>query len=166
MKIYKSLDEFEPLSNAIVTIGTFDGVHIGHQKILSKLRECAAERDGETILLTFFPHPRLIINPDDDNLRLINDIEEKTHRLSVSGIDHVIINLCTLAFPNHTPKENFRHVLVVWLGPQQIEIGYDHHFGKDRQCSSKDMKELAETYDNTVEQIPDQKIVDVAESST
>ncbi|MBD1432449.1 bifunctional riboflavin kinase/FAD synthetase [Sphingobacterium sp. DN00404] len=166
MKIYKSLDEFEPLSNAIVTIGTFDGVHIGHQKILSKLRECAAERNGETILLTFFPHPRLIINPDDDNLRLINDIEEKTHRLALSGIDHLIITPFTRDFSNQTPEEYISNVLVGRLGTKQIVIGYDHHFGKDRQGSIKDLKELAEIYDYTVEQIPEQDIEDVAVSST
>ena len=74
MKIYRSLDEFTPLDNAIVTIGTFDGVHMGHQKILKKLVDCAKDTGGETVLLTFFPHPRLIINPSDDSLRLINDI--------------------------------------------------------------------------------------------
>ncbi|PRD47149.1 bifunctional riboflavin kinase/FAD synthetase [Sphingobacterium haloxyli] len=166
MKIYKSLDEFEPLSNAVVTIGTFDGVHIGHQKILSKLRECAAERNGETILLTFFPHPRLIINPNDDNLRLINDIEEKTHRLALSGIDHLIITPFTRDFSNQSPEEYISNVLVGRLGTKQIVIGYDHHFGKDRQGSIKDLKELADIYDYAVEQIPEQDIEDVAVSST
>jgi len=166
VKIYKSLDEFEPLSNAVVTIGTFDGVHIGHQKILSKLRECAAEGNGETILLTFFPHPRLIINPDDDNLRLINDIEEKTHRLALSGIDHLIITPFTRDFSNQSPQEYISNVLVGRLGTKQIVIGYDHHFGKDRQGSIKDLKELAEIYDYAVEQIPEQDIEDVAVSST
>jgi riboflavin kinase/FMN adenylyltransferase len=82
MKIYRNLDEFTPLQNAVVTIGTFDGVHIGHQKILKKLVDCAQKTGGESVLLTFFPHPRLIINPDDEALRLINDIEEKTHQLA------------------------------------------------------------------------------------
>lgn len=166
MKIYKSLDEFEPLTNAVVTIGTFDGVHIGHQKILSKLRECAAEKNGETILLTFFPHPRLIINPDDDNLRLINDIEEKTNRLSLSGIDHLIITPFTRDFSNQSPEEYISDVLVGRLGTKKIIIGYDHHFGKDRNGSIKDLKELAEIYDYEVEQIPEQDIEDVAVSST
>ncbi len=90
MKIYRNLDEFKALDYAIVTIGTFDGVHVGHQKILNKLTELAKDNTGETVLLTFFPHPRLIINPDDDSLRLINDIEEKVERLALAGIDHLI----------------------------------------------------------------------------
>ena len=166
MKIYKSLDEFQALSNAVVTIGTFDGVHIGHQKILSKLKECAAARDGETILLTFFPHPRLIINPNDENLRLINDIEEKTHRLALSGIDHLILTPFTRDFSNQTPEEYISNVLIERLGTKKIVIGYDHHFGKDRKGSIKDLKELANIYDYEVEQIPEQDIEDVAVSST
>lgn len=166
MKIYRSLDEFETLSNAVVTIGTFDGVHIGHQKILSKLKECASEIGGETVLLTFFPHPRLIINPNDDNLRLINDIEEKSHRLSLSGIDHLIITPFTRDFSNQSPEEYINNVLVGKLGTKQIVIGYDHHFGKDRQGSIKDLKHFAEIYDYAVEQIPEQDIEDVAVSST
>ncbi|WP_437919775.1 bifunctional riboflavin kinase/FAD synthetase [Sphingobacterium sp. LRF_L2] len=166
MKIYRSLDEFETLSNAVVTIGTFDGVHIGHQKILSKLRECAQEIKGETVLLTFFPHPRLIINPDDENLRLINDIEEKTHRLALAGIDHLIITPFTRDFSNQTAEEYISNVLVGRLGTKQIVIGYDHHFGKDRQGSIKDLKHFAGIYDYEVEQIPEQDIEDVAVSST
>lgn len=166
MKIYKSLDEFDPLSNAVVTIGTFDGVHIGHQKILSKLKECAAARNGESVLLTFFPHPRLIINPDDENLRLINDIEEKTRRLALSGIDHLIITPFTRDFSNQSPEEYISNVLVGRLGTKQIVIGYDHHFGKDRSGSINDLKELSGIYDFAVEQIPEQDIEDVAVSST
>src|SRR5690606_33090501 len=166
MKIYRSLDEFKSLSHAVVTIGTFDGVHIGHQKILSKLKECSQEMGGETVLLTFFPHPRLIINPNDDNLRLINDIEEKTHRLALSGIDHLIITPSTRDFSNQTPEEYISNVLVGRLGTKQIVIGYDHHFGKDRQGSIKDLKHFAEIYDYAVEQIPEQDIEDVAVSST
>ena len=87
MKIYRSLEEFTSLDNAIVTIGTFDGVHVGHQKILKKLIDCAKENQCESVLLTFFPHPRLIINPNDESLRLINDIEEKMcpEAIAVSG---------------------------------------------------------------------------------
>ncbi|KGE12782.1 bifunctional riboflavin kinase/FAD synthetase [Sphingobacterium deserti] len=166
MKIYRSLDEFNTLSTAVVTIGTFDGVHIGHQKILSKLKECAKEIAGETVLLTFFPHPRLIINPNDDNLRLINDIEEKTHRLALSGIDHLIITPFTRDFSNQTPEEYISNVLVGKLGTKQIVIGYDHHFGKDRKGSIKDLKHFSEIYDYAVEQIPEQDIEDVAVSST
>lgn len=166
MKIYRSLDEFTTLSNAIVTIGTFDGVHIGHQKILSKLRECAAEQNGETVLLTFFPHPRLIINPNDENLRLINDIEEKACQLALSGIDHLIITPFTRDFSNQTPEEYISNVLVGKLGTKQIVIGYDHHFGKDRKGTIKDLLHYASIYEYAVNEIAEQDIEDVAVSST
>lgn len=166
MKIYRSLDEFKPLANAVVTIGTFDGVHIGHQKILTKVQECAKEIGGETVLLTFFPHPRLIINPNDDSLRLINDIEEKAHRLGLAHIDHLIITPFTRDFSNLTPEEYISDVLVGRLGTKQIVIGYDHHFGKDRKGSIKDLKHFSKIYDYSVAQIAEQDIEDVAVSST
>lgn len=166
MKIYRNLDEFKPLENAIVTIGTFDGVHIGHQKILKKLVDCAKETNGESVLLTFFPHPRLIINPNDEHLRLINDIEEKTHQLADAGLDHLIITPFTRDFSNQSPEEYIRNVLVDKLGTKVIIIGYDHHFGKDRQGSIKDLIELSHIFDFQVQEIPKQDIEDVAVSST
>jgi len=166
MKIYRNLDDFEPLKNAVVTIGTFDGVHIGHQKILSRLKENAKDCRGETVLLTFYPHPRLIINPDDDSLRLINDIEEKTHRLALEEIDHLIITPFTRDFSIQSPEEYITNVLVNKLGCKRIVIGYDHHFGKDRKGSMKDLEEMSEIFDFVVEQIPEQDIEDVAVSST
>lgn len=166
MKIYRSLDEFEPLENAIVTIGTFDGVHVGHQKILKKLVDCAKETGGETVLLTFFPHPRLILNPSDDSLRLINDIEEKTHQLALCGLDHLIITPFTRDFSNLSPEEYIRNVLVEKLGTKTIIIGYDHHFGKDRKGTIKDLVHFAEIFDFEVKEIAKQDIEDVAVSST
>jgi riboflavin kinase/FMN adenylyltransferase len=166
MKIYRSLDDFKALENAVVTIGTFDGVHIGHQKILTHLKECAKKINGETVLLTFYPHPRLIINPDDDSLRLINDIEEKVSRLSELDIDHLIITPFSRDFSNQTPEEYISNVLVGKLGTKKIVIGYDHHFGKDRSGSLKDLQQYADIFDYSVEQIPEQDINDVAVSST
>lgn len=166
MKIYRSLEEFETLENAIVTIGTFDGVHIGHQKILKKLVDCAKETGGESVLLTFFPHPRLIINPSDENLRLINDIEEKAHQLALAGIDHLIITPFTRDFSNLSPEEYIRNVLVNKLGTKTIIIGYDHHFGKDRKGSIKDLIHFADIFDFTVQEIVKQDIEHVAVSST
>lgn len=166
MKIYRSLEEFESLDNAIVTIGTFDGVHIGHQKIIKKLIDCAKETNGESVLLTFFPHPRLIINPEDENLRLINDIEEKVHQLAIAGLDHLIITPFTRDFSNQTAEEYIRNVLVNKLGTKVIIIGYDHHFGKDRKGNINDLIELASIFDFQVQEIPKQDIEDVAVSST
>lgn len=166
MKIYRSLEEFESLDNAIVTIGTFDGVHIGHQKILKKLIDCAKETNGESVLLTFYPHPRLIINPNDENLRLINDIEEKVHQLAIAGLDHLIITSFTRDFSNQTAEEYIRNVLVNHLGTKTIIIGYDHHFGKDRRGTIKELIDLSEIFDFQVKEIPKQDIEDVAVSST
>lgn len=166
MKIYRSLEEFTSLDNAIVTIGTFDGVHVGHQKILKKLIDCAKENQCESVLLTFFPHPRLIINPNDESLRLINDIEEKVHQLAIAGLDHLIITPFTRDFSNQTAEEYIRNVLVNKLGTKVIIIGYDHHFGKDRKGNIKDLIELSNIFDFQVKEIPKQDIEDVAVSST
>lgn len=166
MKIYRSLEDFSPVENAVVTIGTFDGVHIGHQKILVHLKEAAQKINGETILLTFFPHPRLIINPDDDSLRLINDIEEKVSQLGKVGIDHLIIIPFSRDFSNQTPEEYISNVLVGKLGTKKIVIGYDHHFGKDRKGTLGDLEQFASIFDYSVEEIPEQDINDIAVSST
>ena len=166
MKIYRNLEDFIPLDNAVVTIGTFDGVHVGHQKILSTLKECARKSGGETVLLTFFPHPRMILHPEDDSLRLISDIEEKIALLAEAGIDHLIITPFTRDFSNQSPEGYIRDVLVGKIGTKKIVIGYDHRFGKDRSGSLKDLKDHAEIYGYAVEQIPEQDINDVAVSST
>ncbi len=166
MKIYRNLEDFIPLDNAVVTIGTFDGVHVGHQKILSTLCESAKASKGETVLLTFFPHPRLILHPEDDSLRIISDVDEKVKRLADAGIDHLIITPFTRDFSNLTPEEYIREVLVGKIGTKKIIIGYDHRFGKDRAGSLKDLLDYADIYGYSVEQIPEQDINDVAVSST
>lgn len=166
MNIYRNIEDFIPLDNAVVTIGTFDGVHVGHQKILSTLKECARSSNGETVLLTFFPHPRMILHPEDDSLRLISDIEEKVQLLADAGIDHLIITPFTRDFSNQSPEEYIREVLVSKIGTKKIVIGYDHCFGKDRAGSLKDLLNHAEIYGYAVEQIPEQDINDVAVSST
>lgn len=166
MKIYRNIEEFIPVDNAVVTIGTFDGVHIGHQKILDVLKKCAKEIKGETVLLTFFPHPRMVLQPGDDNLRLINTIDEKIHRLAKCGIDHLIITPFTREFSQQTPEEYIREVLINKIGTKKIVIGYDHRFGKDRSGSLKDLLDFAHIFDYSVEEIAEQDINDVAVSST
>ncbi|WP_028296856.1 bifunctional riboflavin kinase/FAD synthetase [Olivibacter sitiensis] len=166
MKIYRSLDEFTPLDNAVVTMGTFDGVHVGHQKIISKLTEYARIIDGETVLLTFFPHPRMIIHPEDESLKLINTIEEKAERLAACGIDHLIITPFTRDFSNQGPEEYIREVLVSKIGTKRVIIGYDHHFGKNRGGSIADLNRYSQQYQYTVQEIPEQDVNEVAVSST
>lgn len=166
MRIYRNIEEFIPIENAVVTIGTFDGVHIGHQKILNVLKECAQEINGETVLLTFFPHPRMVLQSEDDSLRLINTIDEKIHRLAKNGIDHLIITPFTKEFSQQSPEEYIRDVLINKIGTKKIVIGYDHRFGKDRSGSFKDLLHFAPVFEYEVKEIGEQDINDVAVSST
>ncbi|SEN79472.1 riboflavin kinase / FMN adenylyltransferase [bacterium A37T11] len=166
MKIYRNLQEFIPLDTAVVTIGTFDGVHIGHQKIISTLKKCANELGGETVLLTFFPHPRMILHPEDDSLRLISDLSEKIELLAASGIDHLIITPFTRDFSNLTPEAYIRDILVGKIGTKKMVIGYDHRFGKDREGSMRDLLKFSAIYGYAVQEIPEQDINDVAVSSS
>ncbi len=166
MKIYNHIDEFEAIPNACVTIGTFDGVHIGHQKIISRLQEVATQHGGETVILTFFPHPRMILHPDDQNIKLISTLNEKAEKLAEHGIDHLIITPFTRDFSNLSPEEYIREILVNKIGIKQIVIGYDHRFGKDRKGGLEELQHFSADFTYMVEEIPEQDINDVAVSST
>lgn len=166
MKIYHNIDEFVPVKNAVVTIGTFDGVHLGHRKIIEQVKQLARDSCGETVILTFFPHPRTIIHPEDQNLKMINTMDEKAHLLEQLGIDHLIITPFSRDFSNQTAEEYIRNILVNKIGTKTIVIGYDHRFGKDRQGSLADLQRLAPVYGYNVIEITEQDIHDVAVSST
>jgi riboflavin kinase / FMN adenylyltransferase len=166
MKIYNNIDEFTRLENAVVTIGTFDGVHIGHQKIISRLLEITRQTSGESVILTFFPHPRMILHPEDVNIKLINTISEKATLLEEAGIDHLIITPFTRDFSNLSPEEYIRSFLINRIGTRRIVIGYDHRFGKDRSGGLQQLQQFSSEYGFEVEEIPEQDIHDVAVSST
>jgi len=166
MKIYHSIDEFVRLKNAVVTIGTFDGVHVGHRKIIAGIKELAESTGGETVLLTFFPHHRMILHPEDESLKLINTINEKAGLLEELGIDHLIITPFSRDFSNQSAEEYIRDVLVNKIGTKKIVIGYDHRFGKDRLGGLSDLLRLAPVYGFDVVEIPEQDIDEVAISST
>lgn len=166
MKIYNSIEEFTPVKNAVVTIGTFDGVHIGHRKIISRLKELAAASGGESVILTFFPHPRMILHPEDESIKLITTINEKAELLAEMGIDHLIITPFSRDFSNQTAESYIRDVLVNKIGTKKIVIGYDHRFGKDRKGGLQDLLTQAPVYGFEVIEIPEQDINDVAISST
>jgi riboflavin kinase/FMN adenylyltransferase len=166
MHIYHHIDEFTRLNNAIVTIGTFDGVHLGHRKIISGIKELAESTGGETVLLTFFPHPRMILHPEDESIKLINTIPEKAELLEQLGIDHLIITPFSRDFSNQSAGEYIRDVLVNKIGTKKIVIGYDHRFGKDRQGGLNDLLRLGPVYGFDVVEIPEQDINEVAISST
>jgi len=166
MKIYHHIDEFKPVKNAVVTIGTFDGVHLGHRKILSRVKELAEASGGETVVLTFFPHPRMILRPEDESIKLINTINEKAGLLEQLGIDHLIITPFSRDFSNQSAEDYIRDVLVQKIGTKKIVIGYDHRFGKDRQGGLTDLQRLGPVYGFDVLEIPEQDIHAVAVSST
>ncbi len=166
MKIYHDILEFKPLQNAVVTIGTFDGVHLGHQKIIARLQELARQCGGETVILTFFPHPRMILHPEDQNLKLITTIAEKAKLLEDLGIDHLIITPFSRDFSNLSAEEYIRKMLVDRIGTKKMVIGYDHRFGKDRSGGLTELQHFAPIYGYEVEEIPEQDVNEVAVSSS
>ena len=166
MKIYHHINEFKKLPKAVVTIGTFDGVHLGHQKIIDKLREEADATNGEVVILSFFPHPRMILNPEDQNLKLINTMSEKALLLEKYGVDNLIITPFTRDFSNLLPQQYIEEILIKKIGTTKIIIGYDHHFGKDRSGNLKELQKYAAQYNYEVIEIPEQDIANVAVSST
>ncbi|RZL22180.1 MAG: bifunctional riboflavin kinase/FAD synthetase, partial [Pedobacter sp.] len=149
-----------------VTIGTFDGVHFGHQKIVKQLVEKAKAEKGESVILTFFPHPRMIIDPENLELKMINTMDEKAEILKQLGVDHLIITPFTRDFSNQLPEDYIRNTLVNNIGTKHIIIGYDHRFGKDRRGNLADLKAAGIRFGFTVEEIMEQDIHDVAVSST
>jgi riboflavin kinase / FMN adenylyltransferase len=166
MKIYHGIDDFTQLQYAVVTSGTFDGVHVGHQKIFSRLREIASRNFGETVVITYWPHPRLVLHPEDDSLKLLNTFEEKADLLKDQGIQHLIRIPFTKEFSQHTSTQFIEEVLVKTIGTRKLVIGYDHHFGKNREGSFEELKRNAPRYGFEVEEIPRQEVDHVAVSST
>ena len=166
MKIYNHIDEFTRVNNAVVTIGTFDGVHVGHQKIINRLLEITEQSGGESVILTFFPHPRMILHPEDINIKLISTMAEKAGLLEQAGIDHLIITPFTRDFSNLSPQKYIKDFLVDRIGTKRLVIGYDHHFGKDRSGGLEHLQRYSIEYGFEVEEIPKQDIHDIAVSST
>ncbi|MCK5704448.1 MAG: bifunctional riboflavin kinase/FAD synthetase [Cyclobacteriaceae bacterium] len=165
MKIYNGLDEFKKLDFAIVTSGTFDGVHFGHQKILERLHEITKKNGGESVLLTYWPHPRLVLFPDQE-LYLLSSIEEKSELLSQKHVDHLVIIPFTKEFSSLSSEEFIKDILVNKLGTKKLVIGYDHKFGKNRSGSFEELKKDGPIYGFEVEEIPKQMVDNKAVSST
>jgi riboflavin kinase/FMN adenylyltransferase len=166
MKIYHGIDDFTRLDYAVVTSGTFDGVHVGHQKILDRLREIALRNKGETVVITFWPHPRLVLHPEDDTLKLLNTFEEKAELLREQGIQHLIRIPFTKEFSQYTSEEFIQKILVDTIGTRKLVIGYDHRFGHNREGSFEQLKLNAPRYGFEVEEIPRQDIDHVGVSSS
>lgn len=166
MKIYHTLEDFTRLRYGVVTSGTFDGVHVGHQKILQRLNEIAAKNNGETVVISFWPHPRLILKPEEPFMKLLNTFEEKAELLRLQGINHLIRIPFTREFSQISSQEFITKILVDTIGTKKLVIGYDHRFGKNREGSFEQLKLNASAYGFEVEEIPKQEVDHVGVSST
>ena len=149
-----------------MTVGTFDGVHIGHQKLLSTINNLAREENGESVLLTFSPHPRLVLFPDDNDLKLLSTMDEKIALLEHAGLDHLIIHPFSVEFSRITAEDYIRKILVEQIAVHKLIIGYDHHFGRNREGNLEKLKREAPEYGFEVQEISAQEIDDVNISST
>lgn len=164
MAVYTHIDQLPEFKNAVITIGSFDGVHIGHRLILSKVVKAAKEMDGESILITFDPHPRKIIHPEQP-LGILSSLNQKIELITEAGIDHIIIVPFTRDFSNMSADEYVHDFLLKKINPAKIIIGYDHRFGHDRSGNIDTLKSLLPSHVK-LEEIPAKLIEDAAISST
>ncbi|HEV7232238.1 MAG TPA: bifunctional riboflavin kinase/FAD synthetase [Bacteroidia bacterium] len=166
MKVYTDVDSFKGIKAPVLTTGTFDGVHLGHRRIIHRLNELAAEIGGESTVLTFNPHPRLVLYPDDNSLRLLSTLDEKISLLEEAGVQHLIILPFTKEFSRLSSLDYVRNIIVNRIGTRKLVIGYNHHFGRNREGSFEHLKEFGPLYGFDVEEIPAQDVDQVEVSST
>lgn len=165
MEVYRDLSEFITLKNAVVTTGTFDGVHLGHRAIIDNVVDIAKETGGESVLVTFHPHPRIVLQPNC-NLQLLTSIEERIELLAKTGLDHLIVIPFDKEFSRLSSLEFVRDLLVNKVGTKKLVIGYDHHFGRNREGSFAHLKEFGPVYGFEVKEIPAQDVDSLKVSST
>ncbi|WP_462248384.1 bifunctional riboflavin kinase/FAD synthetase [Ekhidna sp.] len=166
MKVVDHLEEFEKPSFAAVTIGTFDGVHIGHQTILKRIVEEARVNNGKSVLITLWPHPRFILNKDADKLKLLSTFDEKVNLVKNQGVDYILKIAFTPEFSNLTADEFVQQILVDKVGTKKLFIGYDHHFGNNREGNIQFLKSNESRYGFKVNEISKQEIDHIGVSST
>jgi riboflavin kinase / FMN adenylyltransferase len=166
MQVHRDIDNLPRFTNAAVTIGTFDGVHVGHRQIINKLKVEALKIKGESVIITFHPHPRKVISSAILGVRLINTLEEKIEVLAGLGVDHLVIVPFTDAFANQPAEEYIRDFLYEKFHPDTIIIGYDHRFGRERMGDYKLMEKLAPQFGFKIKEIPKHIIDEIAISST
>lgn len=166
MQVHKSIDQLPSFQNAVITIGTFDGVHQGHRQIIHKLKEKAAAVNGETVIITFHPHPRKIVSSSILGIRLINTLEERIELLEKLGIDHLVIVPFTEVFANQSAEDYIKNFLVAKFHPHTIIIGYDHRFGRDRTGNYHLLEQRAADYNYKIQEIPKHIIDNISISST
>ncbi len=161
----KDIETYKSVGATVVTIGTFDGVHIGHQKIVNRLISIGKINGLKSVILTFFPHPRMVLQKDF-NIKLINTIDERRDILDGLGLDYLLIKEFTIEFSRLTAEGFVKQILVDKLNAKKVIIGYDHRFGRNRNANIDDLKKFGEAYGFEVEEISAQDINDVAVSST
>lgn len=166
MKIHHGFNSVSNISNPVITIGTFDGVHLGHQKIIAYLNEQAEKNGGESALFTFWPHPKMVLKPDNHGVKLIQSQEEKIEKLRAKGLQNLIIHPFTKEFSQLTAEEFVRDILVEKLKVKHLVIGYDHQFGKNREGGIEFLKQVAPKYGFDVTEISAEEINEVNISST
>lgn len=168
MQIHRGFDSFSKIKNPVVTTGTFDGVHIGHKVIINRLNTLAKNINGESVLITFHPHPRIALYPDTagKNLKLINSQQEKIYLLEKTGLDHLVIINFTKEFAKTTSQEFVEDILLAKLNAKIIIVGFNHYFGHNREGNYSYLYELTKTHDFTVEEIPEQDLENETISST
>jgi len=165
LKIVHSISSFVAEKPTVVTIGTFDGVHLGHQKIIAQITTAAQEKDCDSLVLTFFPHPRMVLQ-EGTEMKQLNTIDEKTALLEKLGVDHLVIHPFDKAFSRMTAEEFVKEVLVDTFRLKKIIIGYDHRFGRNRTADINDLIAFGDTYGFEVAQISAEELNDVSISST
>ncbi|NLP57774.1 bifunctional riboflavin kinase/FAD synthetase [Lutibacter sp. B1] len=165
MKIYTNLSNYKSNNGTFITIGTFDGVHIGHQKVIQNLIQSANKNSATSVLLTFFPHPRMVLQKDVE-IKLINTIDERIKLLKKTGVETLVIHEFNEEFAKQSALDFVRNILVNKLNVSRLIIGYDHHFGKNREGNFEQLEDYGHTYDFTVEEISKQDINNIAVSST
>jgi len=165
LKIYNNLSEYNSTQKTFVTIGTFDGIHLGHQKVIKNLIKNAKRKGASSVLLTFFPHPRMVLQKDVD-IKLINTITERTQLLKKLGLEALIIQPFTTAFSEYSAVDFVKNVFVDKLHVSKLVVGYDHHFGKNREGNFEQLEVYGETFNFEVEKISQQDIDNIAVSST
>jgi riboflavin kinase/FMN adenylyltransferase len=166
MQIHFIQHSLPVFKNAVLTVGSFDGVHLGHQKILAQLKEEAAKISGETVLLTFNTHPRLLLMNRDSGIKLLNTWEEKIKLLSAQGLDHLVVVDFNPAFASLEPEQYIKEVLVDKIKPAIIIIGYDHKFGRERKGDIHLLKAMSEAHQYKMQEISEEVLHDITISST
>lgn len=166
MQIHKNIQSLPAFTNAVITIGSFDGVHRGHQKILQRIRSLSKEISGESVVITFHPHPRQIIYPKDKSLKLLSTLQERIRLIEMQGIDHLVVVPFSIEFSQQDPREYIEKFLLGKFTPSYIVVGYDHQFGLNRTGDIRLLRSYCESHNFEVLQIEKQEMEDITISST